>query len=160
MAVNAYIKFEGIDGPSTSKKGHVDILSFSFGASNTATYGTGASGKESTAGVTQIGDVTFMKVTDKTTPTLFGHCTTGFHIPKATLLYDKPVGGAQEDYFKVEMDDVIITSYQVSGSAENPVESLSLAFEKVKVYYNPQDDEGKLTGWVDKGWDISLGKKF
>ena len=46
MAVNAYLIIDGLAGPSTSKTGAIDILSFSVGASNTATYGTGASGLE------------------------------------------------------------------------------------------------------------------
>jgi type VI protein secretion system component Hcp len=48
---------------------------------------------------------------------------------------------------------VIITSVQLSGSNENPTESVSFAFAKLKVSYNPEKD-GKLQGFVDKGWDV------
>ena len=33
MAVNAYFVIDGIPGPSTSRSNAIDILSFSFGAS-------------------------------------------------------------------------------------------------------------------------------
>ena len=46
MAVNAYLVIDSIKGPSSSKTGAIDILSFSWGVSQTATYGAGASGKE------------------------------------------------------------------------------------------------------------------
>ena len=49
MAVNAYLYVDGIQGPSTSKPNHIDVLSFSWGVNQTAVYGTGASGKEAKA---------------------------------------------------------------------------------------------------------------
>jgi len=50
MAVNAYLIIDGRPGPSTSKAGAIDILSFSFGASQTAVIGVGSSGGEARAG--------------------------------------------------------------------------------------------------------------
>jgi type VI secretion system secreted protein Hcp len=138
MAVNAYLFVDGRPGPSTSKKDHIDILSFSFGASNTAVIGAGSSGGEARAGRANLGDVTIMKVTDKTSPLLFD---------------DKPMGDSQEDYFKIHMEDALITSIQLSGSSENPVESISFAFSKIKVSYNPEED-GSLKGFIDKGFDV------
>src|ERR1700686_1646485 len=136
MAVNAYLVIDGTPGPSTSKPDAIDVLSFSFGASMTNTYGAGASGKEARAGRADISDLTIMKVLDKTSPALFDHCVTGNVLSKVTLLYDKPVGDSQQDYFKVEMTDALITSIQLSGSAENPVESVAFAFQKVVLAYN------------------------
>jgi type VI protein secretion system component Hcp len=69
------------------------------------------------------------------------------------VIYDKPTGDSQEDYFKIHMEKVLITSVQLSGSAENPTESISFAFEKVKVSYNPEEG-GKLKGFIDKGFDV------
>ena len=155
MAVNAYLIIEDRPGPSRSREEAIDILSFSFGASNTATYGAGSSGSESRAGRADIGNVSVMKVTDKTTPLLFDDCVTGNVLPKVELFYDKPMGDQQEDYFKILMEDAIITSYQVSGSSENPTESLTFAFEKIKVSYNPESDEGNLEGFIDKGYDCA-----
>ena len=55
----------------------IDILSFSFGASNTSTYGAGASGKEAKAGRADFSNLSIMKVLDKTSPNLSNHCATG-----------------------------------------------------------------------------------
>ena len=160
MAVNAYLVIDGTPGPSTSKTNAIDILSFSFGASQTATYGPGASGKEARAGRANVTDVTIMKVLDKTSPALFDHCVTGNVLSKVTLLYDKPVGDSQQVYFKIELTDALITSVQLSGSQENPVESVSFAFQKVLVAYNPEGDDGSLAGFVPKGFDMSTLKPF
>jgi type VI secretion system secreted protein Hcp len=153
MAVNAYLIVDGIPGPSTSKSGAIDILSFSFGASNTSVIGAGSSGGEARAGRANLSDVSVMKVLDKTSPLLFDHCTSGDYLKKVDILYDKPMGAGQEDYFKIHMEDALITSIQLSGSHENPVESISFAFSKVKVSYNPEEN-GALKGYIDKGFDV------
>ena len=154
MAVNAYLVIDGIPGPSTSRKDAIDVMSFSFGASQPAVFGSDSSGKESKAGRANISDLSIMKVVDKTTPNLFAHLVAGTHIKKATLYYDKPVSGKQEDYFRIEMENVLITSCQNSGSSENPMESVTLAFGSVKVCYNPEDGNGGLSGWVEKSYSL------
>lgn len=153
MAVNAYLKIDGRPGPSTSKQDHIDILSFSFGASQHHVIGPGSSGGESRAGRADISNVSIMKVLDKTSPLLFDDCVTGNYLKTVDLIYDKPTGDQQEDYFKIHMENALITSIQLSGSAENPTESISFAFEKVKVSYNPEEG-GKLKGFIDKGFDV------
>jgi type VI secretion system secreted protein Hcp len=155
VAVNAYLMVDGTTGPSTSKTGAIDILSFSFGASNTSTYGAGASGKEAKAGRVDFSNLTIMKVLDATSSILSQHCWSGDIIPKVILLYDKPVGNAQADYFRIYLQDALITSIQQSGSNENPVESVSFAFQKVEVAYKPENDDGTLGGAVPKGFDLS-----
>src|SRR5580698_5887500 len=98
MAVNAYLIVDGLTGPSTSKTGALDILSFSVGASNTSTYGTGASGLEAKAGRANLSDLSVSKVLDKTSTTLFNHCCSGNILASVIILYDKPVGTEQADY--------------------------------------------------------------
>ncbi len=153
MAVNAYLVIDGRPGPSTSKQDAIDILSFSFGASMSAVIGAGSSGGEARSGRANVSDVTIMKVLDKTSPLLFDDCVTGNYLTKVDVIYDKPMGDDQQDYFKIHMEDALITSIQLSGSSENPVESISFAFSKVKVSYNPEED-GSLKGFIDKGWDV------
>jgi type VI secretion system secreted protein Hcp len=153
MAVNAYLVIDGRPGPSTSKPDAIDILSFSFGATQSAVLGPGSSGGEARAGRANVSDITIMKVLDKTSPLLFDDCVTGNFLKKVDIIYDKPMGDNQEDYFKIHMEDALITSIQLSGSSENPVESISFAFSKVKVSYNPEED-GSLKGFIDKGFDV------
>jgi type VI secretion system secreted protein Hcp len=153
MAVNAYLVIDGRPGPSTSKQDAIDILSFSFGASMQAVIGAGSSGGEARSGRANVSDVTIMKVLDKTSPLLFDDCVTGNYLKKVDIIYDKPMGDSQEDYFKIHMEDALITSIQLSGSSENPMESISFAFSKVKVSYNPEEG-GSLKGFIDKGFDV------
>jgi len=157
MAVNAYLIVDGITGPSTSKTGAIDILSFSWGASQTSTYGTGASGKEAKAGRVDFANLSIMKVLDATSPLLFNFCSAGTIISKVYILYDKPVGKdatVQGDYFRIYLADAMLTSIQLSGSSDNPTESLSFAFQSVEVAYKAEQDDGTLAAAVPKGYSL------
>jgi type VI secretion system secreted protein Hcp len=153
MAVNAYLIIDGRPGPSTSKQDAIDILSFSFGATQTAVIGAGSSGGEARSGRANVQDVTIMKVVDKVSPLLFDDCVTGNYLTKVDIVYDKPMGDDQQDYYKIHMENALITSIQHSGSSENPMESISFAFSKIKVSYNPEEG-GALKGFIDKGFDV------
>ena len=155
MAVNAYLYIDGITGPSTSKTGFIDILSFSWGVSQTTTYGAGASGKEAKAGRADFSNLSIMKVLDKTSPLLADHCWSGNILDKVYILYDKPVGDSQQDYFRIFLKDALITSIQMSGSSENPSESISFAFQAVEVAYKAEKDDGTLEAALGKGFDLS-----
>jgi type VI secretion system secreted protein Hcp len=161
MAVNAYLIIKGRPGPSISKKDAIDILSFSFGVSQANVIGAGSSGAESTAGRANLTDISIMKVTDKLTPDLFLDCASGTVHDEVDIIYDKPVGvsNAQQDYFKIHMEKAFITSMQVSGSSENPTESLSFAYSKIKISYNPEES-GVMKGFINKGFDALKFKKW
>jgi len=154
VAVNAYLKIDGVSGPSTSKADHIDVLSFSWGVSQTAVYGAGASGKEAKAGRADFSNLTIMKVLDKTSPLLADHCASGDILKEVYIVYDKPVGDKQEDYFRIYLKDALITSLQLSGSNENPTESVSFAFQGVEIAYKPEKDDGSLDAAISKGYDL------
>lgn len=154
MAVNAYLFIDGVDGPSTSRTNHIDILSFSWGVSNTSTYGAGASGQEAKAGRADFSNLSIMKVLDKTSPLLADHCASGNILSKVYILYDKPVGDKQQAYYRIWIKDALITSVQDSGSNENPSESISFAYQAVEVAYAPEKDDGSLDAAIRKGYNL------
>jgi len=158
MAVNAYLFIDTVEGPSTSRPKHIDILSFSWGVSQTAVYGACSSGMEAKAGRADFSNLTVMKVLDKTTPLLCDHCATGDILKKVYVLYDKPVADHQQAYFRIWIKDALITSVQLSGSNENPTESVSFAFQGVEVAYAPEKDDGTLDAAIRKGYDLELLK--
>jgi type VI secretion system secreted protein Hcp len=98
-----------------------------------------------------------MKVLDATTPLLFDHCATGNILKEVHILYDKPVGDKQDDYFRIWLKDALITSVQLSGSNENPTESVSFAYQGVEIAYKPEKDDGSLDAATPKGYDLSTG---
>src|SRR6266550_779203 len=109
MAVDMLIKIGDVPGESTidGKKGWVDVLSWSFGASQAA---TGGGGGGSGAGKVQIQDLTFTKYTDKSSATLFKYCCDGTHVDQVQLVIRKAGGKAPLEYLKVNLAQVLVTS--------------------------------------------------
>jgi type VI secretion system secreted protein Hcp len=153
--VNAYLYVDGIEGPSTSKANHIDILSFTWGVNLTSVYGAGASGKEAKAGRASFENLSIMKVLDKTSPLLFDHCATGNILEKVYILYDKPIGDKQADYFRIWLKDALITHVLLSGSSDNPTEAITFAFQAVEIAYKAEKDDGSLDAAIPKGYDLS-----
>jgi len=154
--VNAYLTVDGITGPSTGMTGAIDVLSHSWGVSQTAVYGAGASGKEAKAGRADFQNLTIMKVLDATTPLLCDHCASGNILAKVFMEYHKPVGDKQQAYFRIWVKDALITSVQISGSNDNPVESISFAYQGVEIAYAPENDDGTLAAAIAKGYNLEL----
>jgi type VI secretion system secreted protein Hcp len=113
---------------------------------------------EAKAGRVNLNDLTIMKVLDKTSSTLFNHCCSGDILKSVVVLYDKPIGTAQADYYRVYLQDALITSIQHSGSNENPTESVSFAFQAIEIAYKAEKDDGSLDGAVQAGFNLETLK--
>jgi type VI secretion system secreted protein Hcp len=67
----------------------------------------------------------------------------------------RQAGGRQTaDYFRIYLKDALITSVQLSGSNENPTESVSFAFQAWKSPTRPEKDDGSLDAAISKGYDL------
>jgi len=91
MAFDAFIKFTGVDGESKRKgfEKHIEIYSFSLGASNPTTIGAGGGGG---AGKVSISSFNLMKKSYITSPVLFQKCCMGEHFDKVTVSLNKAGG--------------------------------------------------------------------
>ncbi|TVR59958.1 MAG: type VI secretion system tube protein Hcp [Gemmatimonadales bacterium] len=155
MAYDAFLKIEGVEGESTRDKheGEIEILSFSWGASNPTTIGSGTGAGAGRASLTSFN---IMKKSDKASPKLFQNCCQGRHFPKATVVFRSSAGDNSLEYLKYEFEEVFVESVQWSGSSggdDRPTESLSLAFGKVEVTYTPQTATGDPGAPVVASWD-------
>jgi type VI secretion system secreted protein Hcp len=156
MAFDAFIKFTGVDGESKRKgfEKHIEIYSFSLGASNPTTIGAGGGGG---AGKVSISSFNLMKKSDITSPVLFQKCCMGEHFDKVTVTLNKAGGKEAVDFLKYEFEKVFVESIQWSGSSggdDTPTESVSLSFGKVVITYTAQDEKG-AKGAVKTGqWNL------
>jgi type VI secretion system secreted protein Hcp len=147
-AFDAFLVIDGIQGESTdaAHAKSIEVLSFSWGMTQTGISSPGGGGG---AGKVNLQDVHFVKFVDKATTQLMLHCATGKHIPKATLYVRDTRNKASLDYLIIVLEDVLISSYQVSGNTggdDRPTESLSLNFAKVKAQYFSQGAKGNIEG--------------
>lgn len=154
MASDMFIKIEGIKGEATDEKhkDEIDILSWSWGVSQSGTMAYGGGGG---SGKASFSDLSFHHTVDKSSPVLAQKCATGDHIPSALLTIRK-AGGKQQEYYIVKLTDILVSSVQTSGSeAGGPLsESVSLNFTKIEFDYKPQKADGSLDAPVKFGYDL------
>lgn len=164
MAYDCFLSIEGVEGETTDelmkKEKAMEIFSFSFGASNPSTIGSGTGGHG--GGRVSVSSFNVMKRTDKASTKLFAACCTGNHFDKATVTLRKAGGGVNAktpavNYLVYNFEEVYIDSIQWSGSTggdDYPAESLSISFGKMSVEYNIQDTAGKATNAGSASWDL------
>lgn len=158
MAVDLFLKIDGIDGES-QKKGHekeIDIISFNFGAAQHGSFHTGGAGGG--AGKAEIRDISITKEVDKSSPKLFSACASGRHIPKI-IIYSQKAGDGTNPlvYYKITLEDVIVSSVDNQGASHGDAIMESVVFNTAKVTfdYQPQNRTGgKDGGVITAGYDI------
>jgi type VI secretion system secreted protein Hcp len=117
MAVDFYLKIDSIDGESqdSKHKNEIEILSWSWGATN---RGTAATGGGMGQGKVAMRDIFFVKGIDKASAKLMLACASGQHIKSAVLVCRK-AGKEQQEYLKLTFSDVLVSSYQ-QGPGSQP----------------------------------------
>jgi type VI secretion system secreted protein Hcp len=154
MAIDEFLKIDGVPGESLDDrhKGEIDVLAWSFGASNSSAVGSAAGGG---AAKVHVQDLSVTKYVDRSSPTLMLACCTGKHIPKATLTLRK-AGSRPVEFLVLELTDVLVSSVSTGGSGgeDRLTENITLAFAKFKYSYIPQKADGSADTAVSMGWDI------
>lgn len=144
MAVDMFLKIEGVEGESQSR-GHekwIEIESFSWGATNSGGQAHGAGGGGG-AGKVSMHDISFVHAYDKASPKLLESCCQGRHI-KSAILSVRKAGSEQHDYLIYKLTDLLVSSLQVGGTSnEAPAEQVSLNFSKFEITF--RDDQGEET---------------
>jgi len=158
-AVDYFLKIDGIPGesPDHKHKDEIQVLSFSFGASQAGTMAFGGGGG---AGKVQMQDFHFMQNVNKSSPKLFLACATGEHI-KSALLTCRKAGKEQQEYLKVKFTDLLVSSYQTNGDGNAnhlPIDSISLNFSKIEWDYKIQNEKGQLVPGAVAGYDLKAMK--
>lgn len=158
--VDFLLKIEGIDGETKIDKhsGEIDVESFSWGENQTGTSGSGGGAG---AGKVSKQDFSFVKKVDKSSPLLMVSCATGKHIKTAVLTVRK-AGETPQEYLKITMTDLLVSSYQTGGAANSdvvPHDQVTLNFGTLEFSYKEQRADGSLGGEIKQKYDFAAGKK-
>ncbi|AMH43052.1 MULTISPECIES: Hcp family type VI secretion system effector [Burkholderiaceae] len=157
MAVDIFLDLGTVKGESLDSvhKDEIDILSWSWGLSQSGTMhlGTGGGG-----GKVAVHDLSVTKYTDRSTPSIVTACTTGKHYPTGKLTVRKAGGTKPLEYYIIELEKVLVTNYSTGGSdgEDRFTETVTLNFEKFHVSYQQQDPTSgsALGGVVESKWNI------
>ena len=166
MAVDIFLKMDGIPGESQdfSHKEEIVLESFSWGETNTVPGSAfaGASGQVGRTGRVSMQDFHFTHNFDKASPKLMFAAASGQHIKDAMVTLRKG-SASQENQFEFlvyKFTNVIITGVADAGGHDGPpVESVSFAFQKINVEYKPQTPTGGVAAAVTFAWDLAANKK-
>jgi type VI secretion system secreted protein Hcp len=161
VAVDFFLKLDGIEGESTDSKHakEIDVDAWSWGESQSAPAAPGGGGG---AGKVSFHDFSFVKQIDKASPKLMLACATGKHIKSAKLAVRK-AGQGQLDYLTFTFLDVVVSSYQTGGSEASglaPVDQVSLGYAKIEVEYKAQKPDGSLVVAGQFKYDLKLNKAY
>jgi type VI secretion system secreted protein Hcp len=150
-----FIKIGDVDGESVDAKHKkdIDVLAWSWGASQSGTTHIGTGGG---AGKVNVQDLSFTKYVDAASHALLLACCNGKHYDKATLVVRK-AGENPLEYIKITMEDLIVTSISTGGSGgeDKLTENVTLNFAKVKFEYDPQSKKGAGEGVKTAAWNIA-----
>jgi type VI secretion system secreted protein Hcp len=152
MAVDYFLKLDGIDGESTdaNHKNEIQIMSFSWGGSQTSSVaGTGGSG----AGKVSLSDFSVMTNFDKSTPKAFKSLCAGTHIKTGTMTATKS-GAEGKPYLTVDFTELFVSSLQLSASSEIPMTSISFSYNTINIDYKNQDEKGNITSTGPVSYDL------
>ena len=156
MAVDMFLKLEGIDGEAQDKAHakEIDVLAWSWGMSQSGTMHTGAGGG---SGKVSVQDISITKYVDSASPHIMTYCCTGKQFASAKLTIRKAGGTAPVEYVIIELKDVIVTSTSTGGSGgeDRLTENISLNFAKFSYTYTPQDQTGKAGTQIPISWNIA-----
>ena len=159
MAVDMFLKLDGIKGESKDDKhkDEIDISSFSCGLSQTGTFSAGGGGG---AGKVNVHDISVTKNVDKSTPALMAACASGKHIKEGLMTFRK-AGDKPLEYLKIKLVDILVSSVQEAGHGGGDLlsESLSLNFSKFHVEYQEQKADGSGSPAGEMGWDVKANVK-
>jgi type VI secretion system secreted protein Hcp len=155
MALDQFMKIDALKGESKDKvhKDSIDVLAWSWGASNS---GTAHVGGGAGAGKVNVQDLSFTKWVDKSSPDLLQACCTGKHFGSATLIVRK-AGGTPLEYVKVTLTPAMITAMTTGGSGgeDRLTENITLNFGKVKFEYVEQLANGAKGATPSMAFDVT-----
>ena len=158
MAERWFLKIDGIVGesPDANHKDEIDVVSWSWGVSQSGTFGHGGGG----AGKASFTDFNFTHHVDKASPLLMKACATGERLEDATITVRK-AGKGQQEYLIITMSDLLVTSVSTSAAAvgDAPLEGVVLTFAKVDLEYKPQRPDGALDVALHFRYDVKAQKE-
>jgi type VI secretion system secreted protein Hcp len=154
--MNMNLKLTDINGESVNDghAGEIDVLAWSWGASNSGTMHVSTGGG---AGKANVQDLSITKYIDKASADLAKACISGKHIDQGILTIKKAGGDKPVDYLVITLDEILVSSVSTGGTGgeDRLTENVSLNFAKVKMEYKVQDKKGAAQTGGKMAWDIA-----
>jgi len=153
MAIDCNLKIEGVAGESThtAHAGEIEVTDWQWGVEQPSSAGLGGGAGK---GKAVPGSLAWAHAYDKASPVLAKSCASGKHFDSAILTVRK-AGDGQQDFLKVTLKKVLITSVAPGVSNGGSVaERVTMDYDDIEFEYKEQKPDGSLGGSVKFGWDV------
>ena len=159
MAQDHFLKIDGIDDKSADDRhqGEIELDSCSFGGAQSATFQGGGGTR---TGKFSVQEFNFTAKIRKASTRFFEACATGKHLPSATMT-GRRAGRDLQEYLKITLTNVLISSYQQSGAngTDVPTDQVSLSYTKIQIEYREMKQDGSFGGPVTGGFDVKASSR-
>lgn len=155
-----YIEYDGIQGNVTADgfADHIKVLSLNFGVGRGISMEPGnLANREATR--PSLSEVTFSKLADNSTTSLFKESVTGAAGKLVKIKFVQTGADAVTTFMDYELEDCLVSSYSISADADgDPVETISLSFAKLMVNYHDFDKANTGKSPMRVGYDLTTAK--
>jgi type VI secretion system secreted protein Hcp len=151
LAVDYFLKIDGIPGESrdAKHKDEIELVSFGWGVDVANVGGGGGTGRA------RFEPFRFTMLTNKASPQLFLATVSGKHLKEATLSVRR-AGKQALEYLKIKFTEVFVTSFHEEAGQEPPTELIAFDFGRIEIEYSQQ----RGGGTVKAGWDVKKNVKI
>lgn len=144
MAVDMFLKLDGVSGEAHDSHGHqdeIEVLAWSWGIQQPGSTHQGRGGG---AAKMSVQDLSITKYADKASSVLVKYAANGKHIASGQLTIRKAGGDAPVEYYKIALTDILVTSVSIGGSEgmDRLTENITLNFAGFEVAYTMQNQDG------------------
>ena len=132
-------------------EGEMAVMDFSWGMQTASAMGGGKASR------TALSELRIVRLVDAGSTGIMSVMRTNDAVKRAVVSVRKAGGAAPIDYFVLTIERGRITSYDVSSSGSEMIETLTIAFEKVEIQYRRQASTGAKQGASTFSADIGAG---
>jgi type VI secretion system secreted protein Hcp len=161
-AYNIFLQASGIQGESTSSThpNWSEVLSMTYRVTNPIDLSAPPS-----SGKPTFSSVSVAKNLDKASPIFIQNCNSGTHIGTVVIEFEKVVNTAPVVFYRITLEDVVVSSIQHSGTATTGTastlsESVTFDFSRIRWTYYPIDAKGGVGSKIETGWDVINNKPY
>jgi len=147
-----YMNYQGINAADLNGDGctGIQLDSFQWGFTTSTQSATGGAG----SGKVAVHDISITKSTDKSSPLLVQQAISGKSSPVKIDFCKRAGGGKILPFMEYNLENVLISSYNISSGGDRPTDSITLNFAKIKFSFFDYGPDGTLRGTTSTFFDV------
>jgi type VI secretion system secreted protein Hcp len=102
--------------------------------------------------------MSFSKMTDQSTPSLYTACAAGSKLGDAIIHIGRNEGGKFMSLMKYTLANAMVSNIGTSGGGGVPNDQFSLNFTKIQSEFTQQNADSTKKGTATFGWDLATNK--